>query len=253
MTILLTNDDGIAAPGLNALYKEISKSYPVKVVAPESEQSAVGHAITIHNPLRVKKFFQGEKFFGHAVSGTPADCVKIAVKAIMEEPPKLVISGINFGANIGTNLIYSGTVSAATEAAILNIPSVAISLTTRFDPDFSYAAEFALKMAKLVLKNGLPDGISINVNIPAVPKNKIAGVRVVKQGRARVAEWFDKRMDPSGNTYYWMAGELVAAEEEEDADEATIKKNMVSITPIHYDMTDYKGMDKIKKWNFNEH
>ncbi|MEE9164701.1 MAG: 5'/3'-nucleotidase SurE, partial [Nitrospinota bacterium] len=232
MTILLTNDDGIAAPGLNALYKEISKSYPVKVVAPESEQSAVGHAITIHNPLRVKKFFQGENFFGYAVNGTPADCVKIAVKAIMEEPPKLVISGINFGANIGTNLIYSGTVSAATEAAILNIPSVAISLTTRFDPDFSYAAEFALKMAKLILKNGLPDGISINVNIPAVPKNKIAGVRVVKQGRARVAEWFDKRMDPSGNTYYWMAGELVAAEEEEDADEATIKKNMVSITPI---------------------
>ena len=250
--ILLTNDDGITAPGLNALYNEVSKFYSVKVVAPESEQSAVGHAITIHDPLRVKKFYYGDCFFGYAVNGTPADCVKIAAKAIMEEPPQLVISGINFGANIGTNLIYSGTVSAATEAAILNIPSVAISLTTRFDPDFTYASEFAVKITKLILKNGLPKGTSINVNVPAVPKNKIAGVKVVKQGRTRVAEWFDKRTDPSGNTYYWMAGEMIAVEEDEDADEGTIRKNMVSVTPIHFDMTDYNVMDKIKKWNFNE-
>lgn len=252
MTILLTNDDGIAAPGLNALYNTISKFYPAEVVAPESEQSAVGHAITIYNPLRVKKFFHGDNFFGYAVNGTPADCVKIAVKAILKKPPQLVISGINLGANIGTNLIYSGTVSAATEATISNIPSFAISLTTRIDPDFSFAAEFALKTARLILKNGLPERTTINVNIPAVPKSKIAGVRVVKQGKSRVVERFDKRMDPAGNTYYWMAGEMKTDEEDADADEGMIRKNMVSITPIHYDMTDYKAIDIIKKWSFNE-
>lgn len=252
MTILLTNDDGIAAPGLNALYNTISKFYPTEVVAPESEQSAVGHAITIYNPLRVKKFFHGDNFFGYAVNGTPADCVKIAIKAILKKPPQLVISGINLGANIGTNLIYSGTVSAATEATIFNIPSFAISLTTRIDPDFSFAAEFALKTAQLILKNGLPERTTININIPAVPKSKIAGVRVVKQGKSRVVERFDKRMDPAGNTYYWMAGEMKTDEEDDDADEGIIRKNMVSITPIHYDMTDYKAIDIIKKWSFNE-
>lgn len=252
MTILLTNDDGIAAPGLNALYNVISKFYPVEIVAPESEQSAVGHAITIYNPLRVKKIFHGDNFFGYAVNGTPADCVKIAVKAILKKPPRLLISGINLGANIGTNLIYSGTVSAATEATIFNIPSFAISLTTRIEPDFSFAAEFALKTAQLIFKNGLPERTTINVNIPAVPKSKIAGVRVVKQGKSRVVEKFDKRMDPAGNTYYWMAGEMRTDEDDENADEGTIRQNMVSITPIHYDMTDYKSIDIIKKWSFNE-
>lgn len=252
MTVLLTNDDGISAPGLNALYDEISKVFPVEVVAPESEQSAVGHAITIFNPLRVKKIYRKDNFFGYAVNGTPADCVKIAVKAILKKPPQLVISGINLGANIGTNLIYSGTVSAATEATILNLPSFAISLTTRIDPDFSYAAEFALKTARLILKNGLPDRTSINVNIPAIPKSKIAGVRVVNQGKARVIEKFDKRMDPAGSTYYWMSGEMRTDEGDGNADEGTIKKNMVSITPIHYDMTNYKAIDIIKKWSFNE-
>lgn len=248
MTVLLTNDDGIAAPGLKALFHEINKSFPSQVIAPESEQSAVGHAITIYNPLRVKKFYSGDSFFGYAVSGTPADCVKIAVKSIMKKPPQLVISGINLGANIGTNLIYSGTVSAATEASILNIPSFAISLATRINPDFTFAAEFAVKIAHLILENPLPDGTSINVNIPAVPKEKIAGVRFVKQGKSRVVEKFDKRADPSGNTYYWMAGDMVPDENDQDADDSMIRQNIISITPIHYDMTDYKTLDIIKKW-----
>lgn len=248
MTILLTNDDGIAAPGLNALHHEISKYFSVQVIAPESEQSAVGHAITIYNPLRVKKFFSEGSFFGYAVNGTPADCVKIALKSILKEPPELVISGINLGANTGTNVIYSGTVSAATEAAILNIPSFAISLATRIDPDFSFAAEFAMKISKLILENGLPEGTSLNVNIPAVPKDKIAGARIAKQGKSRVVEKFDKRTDPSGNSYYWMAGEMTTEAKDPDSDDGMIRENIISITPIHFDMTDYKSMDIIKKW-----
>lgn len=250
MTILLTNDDGITAPGLNALHREISKFYPVTVVAPESEQSAVGHAITIFNPLRVKKNYRGgDSLLGYAVNGTPADCVKIAVKSIMETPPQLVISGINLGANTGTNLIYSGTVSAATEAAIMHIPSFAISLVTRIDPDFTFAAEFAVKMARLILENGLPEGTSINVNVPSVPKNNIAGVKIVKQGKCRVAEMFDKRVDPSGNVYYWMAGKMVNSEEDINTDGGAVNNNLVSVTPIHFDMTDYKTLEKIKEWD----
>ena len=173
--ILLTNDDGINAPGLYALYESIRTMGEVSVVAPEREMSAVGHAITLTDPLRVEKVDKRGEFFGYAVSGTPADCVKIAAWALLDEMPDLVISGINLGNNTGISIIYSGTVSAATEGTILEIPSIAISLVAFKNPDFRYAAKFAKKMAEIVLEKGLPIGTLLNINVPNVKEEEIGG------------------------------------------------------------------------------
>ncbi len=168
MKILLTNDDGINAKGLTTLRESIKEIADVIVVAPETEQSAVGHAITLSDPLRVREVDRNGEFIGYAVNGTPADCVKIAVRAILKDPPDMIVSGINLGANIATNVIYSGTVSAATEGTILGIPSIAISLATFVNPDFSFAANFAKRLALATHENGLPDGTLLNVNVPNV-------------------------------------------------------------------------------------
>lgn len=248
MKILLTNDDGINAKGLSALRDSIREIADVTVVAPETEQSAVGHAITISDPLRVREVEKDSEFFGYAVNGTPADCVKIAVRAILKDPPDMVISGINLGANIATNVIYSGTVSAATEGTILGIPSIAVSLATFVSPDFTPAASFARKIAFSVYEKGLPEGTLLNVNIPNLPEDKIKGVVFTRQGSSRFREEFDKRTDPRGHIYYWQGGEMLFYDEDSDADSGVIRKDMVSITPIHYDLTDYKFLEELKKW-----
>ncbi|MBI5183752.1 MAG: 5'/3'-nucleotidase SurE [Nitrospinae bacterium] len=248
MKILLTNDDGIRAKGLSLLYGAIKEIAEVVVVAPETEQSAVGHAITLSDPLRVTEIKDNQKTFGYAVNGTPADCVKIAVKAIMEMPPQLVISGINIGPNMGTDVIYSGTVSAATEGTILGIPSFAISLDTFKDPDFSYAASFAKRLALIVMEKGLPRGTSLNVNVPAVPEDKIRGVVITRQGKSRFVEGFDKRVDPRNRVYYWQTGKVIIEDVDEGADRVAVNNNMVSITPIHYDLTDHKSLEELKRW-----
>lgn len=246
--ILLSNDDGINAPGLAALRKEIAKIGEVTVVAPDSERSAVGHAITIADPLRVWNFERDGSFFGYAVNGTPADCVKIAYWALMEEKPDLVISGINLGSNSGINAIYSGTVSAATEGTIIGIPSFAISLTTFVDPDFTYAARFARKLARLILKNELPRGTLLNVNVPAVPQEEIKGVRITRQGKATYLEKFDKRVDPAKRVYYWLTGQKVDSEEDMNVDDYVLQHKMVSITPLHYDWTNYSYLEELQSW-----
>jgi len=180
LRILLTNDDGINAPGLYALYKEMKKHGKVYIVAPDSEKSAVGHAITLSDPLRVENFYKNGEFYGYAVNGTPSDCVKIAYWAL-EITPDILISGINLGSNTGINIIYSGTVSAATEGMFLNIPSFAISLTTFTNPDFTIAARFAARLSKIILKHGLPKGTLLNVNVPAVEsEDQIAGVMITR-------------------------------------------------------------------------
>lgn len=248
--ILLTNDDGIQAPGLFALYQSIREMDDVVVVAPETEMSAVGHAITLSDPLRVKEVSRNGDFFGYAVSGTPADCVKIALKAVLDQKPDMVISGINQGANVGMNLIYSGTVSAATEGTILGIPSIAISLDSFIDPDFSFAASFAKKVALKVKEKGLPRGTLLNVNVPHVPEDKIQGVDVVPQGKSRVIEEFDKRIDPRQHTYYWQAGEMVMEDEDQGTDCWSVHHNRVSITPLHFDMTSHENIESIRQWNF---
>lgn len=238
INILLTNDDGIYARGLSALREELSKDADCLIVAPETEQSAVGHAITISRPLMVRRAKKNGAFWGYAVSGTPADCVKIGVRELSEKPIDLVVSGINLGANVGINVIYSGTVSAATEGAILGVPSMAFSLDTHRDADFSFAARFARRMVRFTMERNPLKQIPLNINIPALPEKDIRGIAVVKQGRARLMENYEKRTDPRDNVYYWLAGETQLPEEEElDSDACALRRKMITITPIYYDLT----------------
>jgi len=246
--ILLTNDDGIQAPGLHALYDAMKETDEVVVVAPESEMSAVGHAITLSDPLRVTEVERNGGLFGYALNGTPADCVKLAVRSLLKKFPDMVISGINRGANTGTNIIYSGTVSAATEGTILGVPSIAVSRDNFVGPNFSVAASFTRKLARHVREKGLPPGTLLNVNVPNLPREEIEGVDIVPQGKSRVVESFDKRMDPRHHTYYWQAGEMVIIEEDRGKDCWAIRHKRISVTPIHFDLTDYQSLEVIRDW-----
>ena len=252
LKILLTNDDGIAAPGLYALYKEMIKHGEVFVVAPDGEKSAVGHAITLSDPLRVSDYEKNDEFFGYAVNGTPADCVKIAFWAL-DIKPDIVISGINLGSNTGINIIYSGTVSAATEGMFLDVPAFAISLATFTDPDFEISAKFAGKLSKIVLENGLPKGTLLNVNVPSVKdKSEISGVKITRQGKAMYREEFHKRIDPHNRLYYWLSGQKIELETDTDIDDRAILNNEISITPIQFDLTNYSFLDELNGWNISK-
>ena len=253
--IVLCNDDGFRAAGIRAIYKELAKFSEVVIVAPETEQSAMGHAITLTQPLKVRKIEEDNEFIGYAINGTPADCIKLATTVLFEQPPEMVVSGVNQGGNLGTCAIYSGTVSAATEATIEGIPAIAVSLNSFDNSDFEFSAKFGARLAKIVLKNGLPDGVSLNVNIPAVPYSEIKGVSITRQGKSRVIETFDKRVDPRKNTYYWYAGfseyqsSWIVDEGDDEADCFQVSNNYISITPIHFDLTSYKAMDELKNWD----
>jgi 5'-nucleotidase len=247
--ILVTNDDGVYAPGIYALYQAMRDLGSAHVVAPESERSAVGHALTISDPLRVWAVDRYGETFGHAVNGTPADCVKLAVKAILNKKPDLVVSVINQGPNTAINVIYSGTVSAATEGTIMGIPSMAFSLASFRISDFDFAARFATHLAKKVLENGLPDGTLLNVNIPALPADQILGVKITRQGKGRYEEYFEKRVDPMNRNYYWLAGKKLQLDKESDVDDVAVLERYVAITPIQFDLTDYKVLDQLKEWN----
>ncbi|UCF03411.1 MAG: 5'/3'-nucleotidase SurE [Deltaproteobacteria bacterium] len=250
MRILLTNDDGIYAKGIEVLHKHLSEDHDVVVVAPETEQSAVGHAITLTDPLRVKSIKRNGAFFGYAVKGTPADCVKLAINELMNPPPDLVVSGINLGANVGINVIYSGTVSAATEGTILGVPAMAVSINTFRDPDFRPAARFARLLAQQVEEHGLPPHTSLNVNVPAISESKIRGVRVTRQGVTRFVEKFDRRMDPRENVYYWQCGSTPPLEEDGDTDASALANDCISITPIQHDLTNYDFLESLRSWSF---
>ena len=249
MRILLTNDDGIYFKGLTQLYEALrGAGHDVTVVAPESEQSAVGHAITINDPLRVKKIARDGTFLGYGVNGTPADCVKIAVREVMAQPPELVLSGINLGANVGINVLYSGTVSAATEGAILGIPSVAVSLDALRRPDFSFATEFTLRLLAMLQGGGaISRGVALNVNVPALPKERINGVRLVRQGVSGYTERFDKRVDPREHVYYWQIGGPVDDMGDERTDTRALSEGYVTITPIFYDLTHHAELERLRE------
>ncbi|MFA6456599.1 MAG: 5'/3'-nucleotidase SurE [Bacteroidota bacterium] len=253
LSILVSNDDGILSEGLNALVNELQSIADVTIVAPESQQSAVGHAITVHRPLRVREVKKDGTFFGYAVDGTPADCVKLAIRNVMKTKPDLVISGINHGSNTAISVIYSGTVSAATEGTILGIPSFAMSLTTfEANADFSYAAKFARTLALKVMENGLPSGTLLNVNVPPLPENEIQGVVITRQGKSIWNDEFEARRDPGNKQYFWLKGELVELDEEEDIDQRAILNNKVSITPIQFDLTNYSMIDKLRSWHIHK-
>lgn len=248
MRILLTNDDGIYAKGIEALYEALTIQHHVTVVAPETEQSAVGHAITFLNPLRIKSVQRNGHFFGYALDGTPADCVKIAIAELIKPPPDVVISGINKGANVGVNVIYSGTVSAATEAAVMGVPSIAVSIDSFTTTDFSAVLQFMPMLLQLVEQEGLPAGVSLNVNVPALPAEKIRGVRVTHQGNMKYIESYDRRMDPRNNVYYWLCNSAPLPDTDPCADSSAVLADYISITPIHYDLTHYPMLDTLKKW-----
>ena len=252
-TILLVNDDGIDAPGLRALVNAVSEVAEIAVVAPLVEKSAVGHAITLTDPLRVFKDTRfGDDIEAYAVKGTPADCVKIACWALLDRTPDMVISGINLGSNTGINTIYSGTVSAATEGAILGIPSFAVSLTTFRNPDFSGAARFAAGFVPRLLEETMPPGVYLNINVPAIPFDQIKGVAVTRQGQALYREHYDRRLDPHGAVYYWLAGQKVDPETDVDVDEGAIQAGYISVTPIHYDLTRYDFLDRLRGWDWEK-
>lgn len=249
MRILVSNDDGIDSPGIFALVEVLSEIADVTVVAPIMEQSAVGHGITMQIPLRVIEINKNGTFFGYAVNGTPADCVKIGIRNLMDEPPDLMISGINHGSNTAINIIYSGTVSAAREAAIMDVPSIAISVTNHAAKDFKYASKVARQLAVKINGKDIPKGTLLNVNVPDVPEQEIAGILLTKQGKSKWDDIYEQRTDPYGRHYYWLTGNLVEVDNDIEADQSAIKKNYVSITPIHFDLTDYETFEKMKTWN----
>ena len=246
--ILVTNDDGIYTDGIYWLWEAVKDFGNVLVVAPDTEKSAVGHAITITNPLRTKHVNRRGGFSGYAVNGTPADCVKIAVRSILKSPPDLVVSGINYGANVGTNVIYSGTVSAATEGTFLGIPSVAVSIDSHHPEDFKPAMDITQNTLKKVLKFGLPEGTLLNVNVPDIPDEKIKGIRITTQGNAYFKDRFEKREDPRGNIYYWMTGESIDPDSSGNTDNRALKDGYISVTPIHYRLTNESFMSDLESW-----
>jgi len=249
--ILVTNDDGIHSPGINALRNAAASLGEAIVVAPDSEQSAVGHAITISDPLRVKEIEKEGKFYGLAVNGTPADCVKLALKAILDAPPDLVVSGINQGGNTATNVIYSGTVSAATEAAIMGFPAMAFSLYSFQYRDFSTAERIARQMIAQCLGESMPRHMLLNVNIPSIPYKEIMGVSITRQGRSYFDDEFEKRVDPWNRTYYWMKGHKLQLDESDDYDEVAIRNQYVSVTPLKYDLTDESVILTLNDWKLS--
>jgi 5'-nucleotidase len=230
--ILLTNDDGIMSPGIAILAETLSSEHDVIVVAPDVERSATGHAITIRTPLWAKEVKLGRRSLGYAINGTPADCVKLGLLAISKRHIDLVVSGINRGPNLGTDILYSGTVSGALEGAIMGKPSIAISCANWNDPLYESSAEFLLDFLKTYDTRSMPDMTALNINVPAVPPDEIRGWQVTRQSRRRYKDYFEERKDPFGESYYWMFGDIVEDDPGSDSDYSAIREGYVSITPI---------------------
>ncbi|NLS45050.1 MAG: 5'/3'-nucleotidase SurE [Firmicutes bacterium] len=251
MRMLVTNDDGIFADGIRVLAQGLIELGEVNVVAPDRERSATGHAITVLRPLRIKNVkYPDSRIRAWAVDGTPSDCIKLAIEDLLEWKPDVVISGINRGPNLGTDVLYSGTVSAAIEGAIYGIPSVAISMAAFDNCNYSMAAKFAKQLVAKVAEKGLPDRTLLNVNIPSVDGKDLAGVFITKLGARVWRDVFDRRIDPRGRTYYWMAGNVEEYDGDLDIDSIAVRHNMISITPIHLDLTAYDLIDYLKIWDF---
>ena len=253
--ILVCNDDGIDSEGIAALAGAMNGLGEVHVVAPMDEQSAVGHAITVRDPVRAREWDFAEEAgatAAYAVSGTPADCVKLAVNQLLPRMPALVVSGINRGPNTAVNVIYSGTVSAATEASILGIDAAAFSLCGWSGGYYDVAARVAERVARQVLAKGLPEGILLNVNIPNCSFDELKGTVVTRQARSRWEESFTERVDPFDRPYYWLAGEFVNLDEGEGTDLEAIDEGYVSITPVQHDLTAYEHLSSLKNWSWDE-
>ena len=253
--ILVVNDDGISAPGIRKLIGIMKDFGDVVVVAPEGPQSGMGHAITINATLRCDKItIDDGTQTEYSVSGTPVDCVKLAVNQILDRKPHLCVSGINHGSNSSINVIYSGTMSAAVEGALEGIPSIGFSLLDfSHDADFSEGEQYIRKITKSVLEHGLPEGVCLNVNIPKSKENeKIKGIRICRQAKANWEEEFDERKDPNGRTYYWLTGKFVNYDKGDDTDERALENHFVSVVPVQYDVTAHHAISVLNNIIENE-
>ncbi len=240
--ILVTNDDGVFSPGIQILAKRLRELDEVAIVAPDRERSAAGHSMTLHRPLLIERLNEGM----YSVNGTPTDCVNIAVKGLLKEVPRLVVSGINKGPNMGDDVTYSGTVAGAIEARILGIPSVAVSCAGRENFRFAEAAEVALQVARMVLTDGETEGTLLNVNVPNLPMTEISGTAVTRLGKRIYHQMTVERVDPRGKKYYWIGGGEPEWEHGEGTDFDAIDRKKVSITPLHLDLTDYAAFDRLR-------
>ncbi len=250
--ILITNDDGVMAPGIRHLVKFMLELGEVVVVAPDKPQSGMGHAVTMTVPIRLEKITVNSGHDEYSCSGTPVDCVKLAVNRVLKRKPDLLVSGINHGSNASISVIYSGTMSAAIEGSMETIPSIGFSLLDyRFDADFMPAKKYVQRIAKNVLDHGLPKGICLNVNIPAVKESEIKGVKVCRQARGNWNEDFDHRVDPMGKEYYWLTGEFMLHEDSNETDVWALKNNYISVVPTQFDFTAHNVISEINTWKFD--
>jgi 5'-nucleotidase len=253
-TILVTNDDGINAPGIRTLIKVIRRleDVDVVVVAPDRPRSGQGHAITVSSPLRVKKLKQDDHYVEYGCNGTPVDCIKLGRQVIMRREPDLVVSGINHGSNASINVLYSGTMAAVFEAAVDGIPAIGFSVN-----DFSHAAslthteKFVERITRSVLANGLPDGICLNVNIPAGNGKRVKGVKICRQSMGTWVEEFDERVDPRGRDYYWITGVFSNPDNKEDTDTWALEQNYVAVVPMKVDFTAYEVLQQMESYDFD--
>lgn len=243
MVILVSNDDGIRAAGIQALEAALAPLGEVWVVAPDREQSAVSHSLSLHRPLRVEEIAPRH----YALDGTPTDCVNLAINGIMRTRPDLVVSGINHGGNLGDDITYSGTVSAAMEGTLLNVPSIAVSLVSRDGFDFSAAAAFAAQLAKTVLDRGLPRDTLLNVNVPALPRAALRGYVITRQGKRCYGDAIVEKVGLRGKKYYWIGGEDMGFVPAEGTDFTAVESGYISITPLHLDLTNYASIAQLSE------
>ena len=252
--ILVTNDDGITAPGIRALIEVCNTIGDVVVVAPDSPQSGMGHAITINSTLFVQKITVDEgNQEDYSCSGTPADCVKLAINEVLDRKPDLCVSGINHGSNASINVIYSGTMSAAIEAGIEGIPAIGFSLLDyNWNADFSAAKHFAKTIIENALKEVIPEDVILNVNFPKLPKEDIKGIKICRQARANWKEEFDKRKNPMGRDYYWLTGKFINLDKGEDTDQWALENGYVSVVPVQFDLTAHHCIQQLNTWDLND-
>ena len=247
--ILASNDDGIHAEGLRTLVAALKPLGEVTVIAPDREQSATSHSLTLHRPLRVRSTADGIL----SVDGTPTDCVLLGVHGFLKRPPALVVSGINHGPNMGNDVLYSGTVAAASEGAFLGIPSIAFSLASWDSRDFSAAGRVAHDLVKRLLGRGIPRGMCLNVNIPPLPYEKLRGMKVARLGKRVFRDVIVEKKDPRGKTYYWIGGEDPTWEQDEASDFHAVSEGYVSVTPLTFELTDYKGIVELEAMGMSIH
>lgn len=242
MSILLSNDDGIGSEGLTILQEVLASLDEVWVVAPDRDQSAVSHSLTLHRPLRIEPV--APRAF--TVDGTPTDCVNLAINGILRERPRLVISGINRGANLGDDITYSGTVSAAMEATLLGIPAIAVSLVGRDRFEFGPAADFTRRLAAAIFREALPPDTLLNVNVPDLPAERIKGFALTRQGKRRYGDAIVEKTDPRGKKYYWIGGDQLTFVDAEGTDFSAVQRGLISITPLHLDLTNYASLERLQ-------